>query len=118
MTRPERVLVTGGTGVLGRELVHRLQERTEVRVLSRRPSQGPGFVQGDLETGDGLAAAVEDVDVIAHCASAADYRRPQRDVTQLRQLLNATSGARPHLVFVSIVGVDRVRFGFFQAKLD
>ncbi|SCL17694.1 Uncharacterized conserved protein YbjT, contains NAD(P)-binding and DUF2867 domains [Micromonospora rhizosphaerae] len=118
MTRPGRVLVTGGTGVLGRELVRRLQDRTEVRVLSRRPSQGPGFVQGDLETGEGLAAAVEDVDTIAHCASAADYRRPQRDVTQLRQLLDATGGARPHLVYVSIVGVDRVRFGFFQAKLD
>ncbi|GAA1857269.1 NAD(P)H-binding protein [Asanoa iriomotensis] len=112
------MLVTGGTGVLGRELVPRLQARTEVRVLSRRPPPGPGFVQGDLETGEGLAAAVEDVDAIAHCASAADYRRPQRDVTQLRQLLEAIGGARPHLVYVSIVGVDRVRFGFFQAKLD
>jgi hypothetical protein len=35
----------------------------------------PGFGQGDLETGEGLAAAVEGVDVIAHCASAADYGR-------------------------------------------
>ncbi|WP_238019074.1 epimerase [Dactylosporangium sp. AC04546] len=58
------------------------------------------------------------MDAIAHCASAADYRRPQRDVTQLRQLLDATGGARPHLVYVSIVGADRVRFGFLQAKLD
>jgi uncharacterized protein YbjT (DUF2867 family) len=118
MTRPERVLVTGGTGVLGRELVRRLQDSAEVRVLSRRPPQGPGFVQGDLETGEGLAAAVDGVDVIAHCASAADYRRPQRDVTQTRQLLDAVRGARPHLVYVSIVGVDRIPFGFFQAKLD
>ncbi|WP_442877465.1 NAD-dependent epimerase/dehydratase family protein [Dactylosporangium sp. AC04546] len=57
MTRPARVLVTGGTGVLGRELVRRLQDQTEVRVLSRRPSQGPGFVQGDLETGERPARA-------------------------------------------------------------
>jgi uncharacterized protein YbjT (DUF2867 family) len=118
MTRPERVLVTGGTGVLGRELVRRLQDRAEVRVLSRRPPQGPGFVRGDLETGEGLAAAVEGVDVIAHCASAADYWRPQRDVTQTRQLLDAVRGARPHLVYVSIVGVDRIPFAFYQAKLD
>lgn len=79
--------------------------------------QGPGFVQGDLETGEGLADAVDGVDVIAHCASAADYRRPQRDVAQTRRLVDALGDARPHLAWVSIVGVDRVPFGFFRAKL-
>ena len=118
MTRPERLLVTGGTGVLGTQLVRRLRDRAEVRVLSRGPSREAGFVRGDLETGEGLAAAVEGVDAIVHCASAADYRRPGRDVVQLRNLLDATGGARPHLVYVSIVGVDRIRFGFFQAKLE
>jgi uncharacterized protein YbjT (DUF2867 family) len=113
-----RVLVTGGTGVLGRELVRRLGDRSEVRVLSRRPLQGPGFVQGDLETGEGLADAVDGVDVIAHCASAADYRRPQRDVAQTRRLVDALGDARPHVAYVSIVGVDRVSFGFLRAKLE
>jgi uncharacterized protein YbjT (DUF2867 family) len=112
-----RALVTGGTGVLGRELVGRLQEQVEIRVLSRRPPERPVFVQGDLETGDGLAAALDGVEVIAHCASAADYRRPRRDVAQARQMLDALGGARPHLVYSSIVGVDRVPFGYFQAKL-
>jgi uncharacterized protein YbjT (DUF2867 family) len=118
MTRPGRILVTGGTGVLGRELVRRLQDQAEVRVLTRRPPRDPGFVQGDLETGDGLTAAVQGVDAIAHCASAADYRRPQREVTQLRRLLDAVGRARPHLAYISIVGVDRVSFGFFRAKLE
>ncbi|MFG1710747.1 SDR family oxidoreductase [Nonomuraea sp. M3C6] len=113
-----KVLVTGGTGVLGRELVRRLDGRAEVRVLSRRRPEGSGFVRGDLETGEGLAAAVDGVDVIAHCASAADYRRPQRDVAQTQGLLDALGDARPHLVYVSIVGVDRVPFGFFRAKLE
>jgi uncharacterized protein YbjT (DUF2867 family) len=105
MTHPARVLVTGGTGVLGRELARRLGDRTEVRVLSRRPPERLGFVRGDLESGEGLAAAVDGVEAIAHCASAADCRRPQRDVTQLRHLLDA-------------VGGQRVPFGFFRAKLD
>ena len=119
MTGPGRVLVTGGTGVLGRELVGLLRDQAEVRVLSRRPPRGLDFFQeGDLETGEGLARAVEGVDVIAHCASAADYRRPQRDVVQMRRLLEAVGRARPHLAYISIVGVDRVRVGFFQAKLD
>jgi uncharacterized protein YbjT (DUF2867 family) len=111
------VLVTGGTGVLGRELVSRLWAQAEVRVLSRRPPQGPAFVQGDLEKGQGLAAALDGVDAIAHCASAADYWRPKRDVAQTRRLLDALAGARPHLVYISIVGVDRLGWGLFRAKL-
>jgi uncharacterized protein YbjT (DUF2867 family) len=117
MTTSMRVLVTGGTGVLGRELVSRLRAQAEVRVLSRRPRDRRGFVQGDLETGDGLAAALDGVDVIAHCASAADYWRPRRDVTQTRRLLDGLAGARPHVVYISIVGVDRLGWGFFRAKL-
>jgi uncharacterized protein YbjT (DUF2867 family) len=110
------VLVTGGTGVAGRALSARLADRAQVRVLSRRPGQ-PAAVPGDLETGEGLAAAVAGVDVIVHCASAADYRQPQRDVAQARRLLAALGSARPHLVYISIVGVDRVRFGYYRAKL-
>jgi len=125
-----KVLVTGGTGVIGRELVARLRERgVAVRVLSRRGGPGPGdgsshgglpgdgSVQGDLNTGAGLAAAVAGVDVIAHCASATNYRRPEQDVEQVRNLLAALGGARPHLLYISIVGVDRVRFGYYRAKL-
>jgi uncharacterized protein YbjT (DUF2867 family) len=114
---PMKVLVTGGTGVLGRELVSRLRAQADVRVLSRRPPQRPGFLQGDLETGKGLAAAIDGVEAIAHCASAADYWRPRRDLTQTRRLLEALAGARPHIVYISIVGVDRLGWGFFRAKL-
>jgi uncharacterized protein YbjT (DUF2867 family) len=112
-----KVLVTGGTGVLGRELVSRLRARAQVRILSRRAPRAPGFVFGDLETGYGLAPALDGVDAIAHCASAADYLRPNRDVIQTRRLLDALAGARPHLVYISIVGVDRLGWGFFRAKL-
>jgi uncharacterized protein YbjT (DUF2867 family) len=113
------VLVTGGTGVAGRALVARLRDggSGDVRVLSRRAQPAPGVVRGDLETGAGLAEALAGVDVIAHCASAADYRRPERDVVQTRRLIEAAGAARPHVVYLSIVGVDRVRFGYYRAKL-
>ncbi|HLV57529.1 MAG TPA: SDR family oxidoreductase [Natronosporangium sp.] len=113
-----RVLVTGGTGTAGRELVRRLRDRgTQVRVLSRRPSSQPGHCQGDLDTGQGLAAAVAGVDVIAHCATAADYRRRWRDTQGTRRLLAALGDARPHLVYLSIVGVDRIPFRYYEDKL-
>lgn len=112
------VLVTGGAGLLGREVVTRLRDRgATVRVLSRRPPAGPEYVQGDLETGTGIAEAVAGVDVIVHCASGGDWVRPQRDVVQTRNLLAAVGDARPHLVYISIVGVDRIRFGYYRAKV-
>jgi len=114
-----KVLVTGGTGVLGREVVGRLRERDhDVRVLTHRSASTPDAVQGDLDTpGDpGLRRAVTGVDTIVHCATAGDVRRPWRDLAQTRNLLDAASDQRPHIVYISIVGVDRIRFGYYRAK--
>ena len=51
------LLVTGGTGRLGRRLLEPLQAAGHsVRQMSRRGT-GPGGVRGDLATGRDLAAA-------------------------------------------------------------
>ena len=61
-SRDERILVTGGTGTLGRLVVPRLRSAgCKVRVLSRRSHEaadGVEFVTGDLATGEGVEAAV------------------------------------------------------------
>jgi uncharacterized protein YbjT (DUF2867 family) len=108
------VVVTGGTGTLGRSVVRELREAgAEVRVLSRRA--GDGHVVGDLTTGAGLDDAVRGVGAIVHCAT--DTRVPRNDVTGIRNLTEAAHrhGA-PHLVYVSIVGVDRVPFPYYRVK--
>ena len=65
---PSVVLVTGGTGTLGRRLVRQLRAAGhEVRVLSR--SGAPGTLPGDLGTGAGVAEALAGADVVVHCAS-------------------------------------------------
>jgi nucleoside-diphosphate-sugar epimerase len=51
------VLVTGGTGVLGRQVVTRLRSRGH-RILTRNPEGHIDAVQGDLATGAGLVKAV------------------------------------------------------------
>lgn len=121
MHRP--ILVTGGTGTLGRAVVQELIERgRRPRVLSRREqdSGDPGGVQwvtGDLVTGVRVADAVADVDAIIHCAT--DYRHPQNDVHGTRRLIDtALLGGSPHLVYVSIVGVDRVPLKMYRYKVD
>src|SRR5262245_54516596 len=68
------ILVTGGTGTLGRLVVEQLLTagRT-VRVLSRSHlagGQGVQLVSGDLATGEGIQAAVEGVEIILHCAGS------------------------------------------------
>lgn len=114
MTRT--VLVTGGTGTLGRALVARLQDCGDlVRVLSRQPRPNrAGWVTGDLATGAGLDAAVEGVDVVVHCATT----NGKRDVATTDRLIAAVRAAgAAHVVYVSIVGVDRIPLPYYKAKL-
>jgi uncharacterized protein YbjT (DUF2867 family) len=113
------ILVTGGTGSLGRRVVDRLRgPGYEVRTLSRS-ARGAGVVRGDLQTGEGLAQALEGVDVLIHCASSPRKTR-QTDVEGTVRLLEAASLAGvSHVVFVSIVGVDRNPYlPYYRAKLE
>lgn len=113
----ESVLVTGGTGTLGRLVVDALRERgATVRVLSRR-SQRQGspdlsWTIGDLRKGEGLDEALRGVDTVMHCATG------RNDVSSARHLLQAAANAeRPHVAYISIVGVDRVPFRYYRSKL-
>ncbi len=112
----EQILVTGGTGTLGRVVVeYLLAGGAEVRVLSRRPrsegSAASSWAIGDLRKGHGIEAAVAGTDVIIHCASQ------RGDIESARHLINAARAANAHVVYISIVGVDQVPLGYYKAKL-
>jgi uncharacterized protein YbjT (DUF2867 family) len=116
-----KILVTGGTGTLGREVVKTLRESGHrVRVLSRKPGTGDDWVQGDLTGVAGLDRAVIGMDAIVHAASAT--RRPLRlratDVVGTRRLLALAreAGVR-HVVYISIVGIDGVAFPYYMYKV-
>ncbi|HMC43184.1 MAG TPA: NAD(P)H-binding protein [Acidimicrobiales bacterium] len=116
-----RVLVTGGTGTLGRYLVPRLLAKGhEVRVLSRRPAPslpaGATASRGDVLTGEGVAAAVSGTDAVVHAATSAQRRARATEVQGTTHVLGACRGAGAHLLYVSIVGVDRHRFPYYRAK--
>jgi uncharacterized protein YbjT (DUF2867 family) len=112
------ILVTGGTGTLGAIVVRQLEAQgQDVRVLSRRPPPaGAGdraWATGDLRKGRGIDAAVAGAGVIVHCATGLG------DVGAARRLIEAARRAgRPHLVYISIVGVDRVPVGYYKSKLE
>ncbi len=109
------ILVTGGTGRLGRALVPQLlSDGHAIRVLSRRPPSDERTWRGDLLTGEGLEEAVDGVGVIVHCATG----NGRADIDGTRNLVQAAVRAgRPHLMYVSIVGADRVDVAYYRAKL-
>ena len=117
-----KVLVTGGTGTLGRAVVARLLARHHlVRLLRHRPSSavpdGVEVYAGDLADGSGLDEAVAGMDAIIHCASNAREEQYRTDIDGTRVLVQAASDyGRPHLVYISIVGIDRSTYAYYQAK--
>ncbi|MFB7934874.1 SDR family oxidoreductase [Streptomyces sp. NPDC056039] len=105
------ILVTGGTGTLGRLVTERLREDGhEVRVLSRHTQP---YAVDLREGGAALDAAVSGVDTVVHCASA--QKGDEQGAAHLIRAARA-AGVR-HLVYISIVGVDRVPFGYYKSKL-
>lgn len=118
-----KILLTGGTGGLGRELVRAAEAAGHtVHVASRRarPADAPPareWARMDVETGDGVRDALAGVDAVIHAAS--DPRRHAIvDVRGTEALARAAREAgTPHLVYVSIVGIDRIPFPYYASKL-
>jgi uncharacterized protein YbjT (DUF2867 family) len=83
-----------------------------VRALSRRA--GNGRVVADLETGAGLEDAHTGVETVLHLATTR-----KSDAAQTRTLLAAarTAGVG-HVVYISIVGVDRIPFAYYRDKAE
>jgi uncharacterized protein YbjT (DUF2867 family) len=119
-----RVLVTGATGQFGRalaaiarpsELVLRLQSRQ----VARPPwAERCEWASADLVDGRGLAEAVAGVDVVVHAAS--DPRRAAEvDREGTRRLVAASaSQSVAHLLYISIVGIDRISHPYYRKKLE
>src|SRR5260370_24379251 len=111
------VLVTGGTGRLGKLVVARLQDSgCNVRVLARhdRPTpQGVTFFTADLRTGQGIEPAVTAAAAIIHCATST-----RGDAEATRNLVAAASRTgSAHLVYVSVVGIDHIApWGYPKTK--
>ena len=117
-----RVLITGGTGGLGSELVPRFAAAGyTVRILSRRARSSKAgaayeWAQGDLVTGAGLAEAVAGCDLVVHCATNAPSGKGDAEGTRnLCAAAKETGNVR--VFYISIVGIDRIPLGYYKVKL-
>jgi uncharacterized protein YbjT (DUF2867 family) len=127
------LLVTGGTGHLGRDLIPELQRAGHhIRALTRRPRHDAEteWVVGDLSTGAGLDEAMAGVDLVLNAATnspmaqrggfrLSDFFRTPADVDLqgVRQLIESAkrTGVRRFL-HVSIVAIDRANYPYGRVK--
>jgi uncharacterized protein YbjT (DUF2867 family) len=121
-----KVLVTGGTGVLGSAVLRALRQRgADTRVLSRGVAPTGAdphadWVVAHLGTGAGVDEACAGADVIVHCATTGGMVDAQDDVRCARMLLDsARRHGVGHVVFPGIVGADRATFfPYYAARID
>jgi uncharacterized protein YbjT (DUF2867 family) len=117
-----RVLITGGAGVLGQELVSRFRDAGyTARVMSRRPRPAHAppdleWAQADLATGAGLKEALAGAPVVIHSAMAGTR---EADVDGMGRLIEAARAAQAaHLLYVSIVGIERIPLDYYRLKVE
>ncbi|PQO99603.1 NmrA family transcriptional regulator [Pseudomonas frederiksbergensis] len=111
-----KIVVIGGTGLIGSKLVNILRERGH-DVLAASPSTGVNSI-----TREGLAQAMDGTDIVVDVANAPSWEDQavlEFFETSSRNLLaaEAAAGVRHH-VALSIVGSERLpENGYFRAKV-
>jgi uncharacterized protein YbjT (DUF2867 family) len=115
------VLVTGAAGTLGNVLVSRLVgQRHQVRVLLHRRSAdfppGVEVARGDVRSPGDLAEAISGVDTVIHAATSPFRQAAATELEGTRAVLAAAGPAGAHVVYPSIVGVDRLGGTYYRAK--
>src|SRR5256714_1239040 len=117
-----KIVVIGGTGLIGTKVVNSLRKRGH-EVVAASPSKGVNTL-----TGEGLAEALAGAEVVVDVANSPSFEdKPAMEFfeTSGRNLLAAekTAGVRHH-VALSVVGTDRLTgsgpgslSGYFRAKL-
>ena len=126
-----KILVTGGTGVLGRVVAHSfLSKRIDFTLGSRHRVSDDNQATNqlnhhwkpmDLNSRESIVrCCTDEIDTVLHLAS--DFRKingQPADIICTKNLLNVVQKTNVnHLVYVSIVGVDRIPLSYYRTKLD
>jgi uncharacterized protein YbjT (DUF2867 family) len=111
-----KIVVIGGTGLIGSKLVKKLRDRGQ-EVVAASPSSGVNSL-----TGEGLADALKGASAVVDVTNSPSWEDAavlEFFETSTRNLLDyeAAAGVGHHIA-LSVVGTDRLlESGFFRAKL-
>ncbi|MFC1420736.1 SDR family oxidoreductase [Streptacidiphilus cavernicola] len=110
-----RIAVAGGTGVVGRHVVE------AVRAAGHDPVVLARSTGVDLATGAGLDRALAGVDAVVDVSNRMTVSRARAvaffEAATGNLLAAGKRAGVAHHVALSIVGVDRVGYGYYQGKL-
>lgn len=110
-----RIAVAGGTGVVGRHTVE------AVRAAGHEPVVLARSTGVDLTTGAGLVEALADAEAVidtSNVTTSSSKKAVAFFDAATRNLLDAAAKtATTQVVVLSIVGIDRVPFGYYDGKL-
>ncbi|GLV59737.1 LysR family transcriptional regulator [Dictyobacter sp. S3.2.2.5] len=111
-----KIVVIGGSGLIGKKLVNKLRERGH-QAVAASPSTGVNTI-----TGEGLAQALSGAQVVVDVANAPSWEDKavlEFFETSGRNLLAAEAAAGVgHHIALSVVGTDRLpENGYYRAKV-
>ena len=111
-----KLVIIGGTGLIGSKLVTKLREHGHEAVAAA-PNTGVNTL-----TGEGLAEALQGASVVVDVSNSPSFEDTavmEFFTTSTRNLLNAASAAGvTHYVALSVVGTERLsESGYFRAKI-
>ena len=111
-----KIVVIGGSGLIGAKLVNKLRERGHT-IVAASPASGVNTI-----TGEGLADALDGADVVVDVANSPSFEDKavlEFFETSGRNLLAAEAAAGvKHHVALSVVGADRLPdSGYLRAKM-
>lgn len=110
-----KILITGGTGNLGKSLVKILEEnKIQYTIASRHNKTGKANIAvTDLLENTGIKEAVSGKEIIFHLAT--DLKHDTRVTQNLLHAIDPNSSV--HLIYISIVGTDKVPLAYYRQKL-
>jgi uncharacterized protein YbjT (DUF2867 family)/quercetin dioxygenase-like cupin family protein len=111
-----KIIVIGGSGLIGSKLVIELRERGH-KVVAASPSSGVNTL-----TGEGLAEALKGASVVVDVSNSPSFEDAAAlkffETSTLNLLTHEVAAGVGHHVALSVVGIERLpEYGYFRAKI-
>lgn len=116
----KKIFLTGGTGLLGKAFLKEISKEVFEIILGKRTidSSENKYKQQyfNLEDND-LELNLKDIDIVVHLASNTRDLSSNADILGTKKLLHFIKKYKvKHLIYISIIGVDKVPIKYFRTK--